>query len=180
MGRTPDLSFSGINSALCEACDVHDNITQYNDYYGIDTGGAVDTVVHHNVVTNNGNSTINGGNGINCGACESVEIADNEIGSNGWTRGGAQIQVTTYDGGSSGFSISAQNVAIRRNHLICANCNELGVQVLSDPPHTTIEDNSTNGCTILKGYVLHLTKAEIHRNRQEGVAPLVKTDFSSG
>jgi hypothetical protein len=158
---------AGINSALCDGCDVHDNTSNYNAFYGIDAGGAVNTTVRHNVITNNGNSQINNGNGINCGACQSVDIADNLIANNGWTGGGPQIHVTTYDGGVSGFSISAQNVSIRRNRLICANSNEVGVIVLSDPPHMTIEDNWTEGCTTLKGYVLHVTNAQVQRNRQD-------------
>jgi parallel beta-helix repeat protein len=158
---------AGINSALCQGCDVHDNTSRYNDFYGIDAGGAIDTKIRNNTITNNGNSAINNGNGINCGACQSVEIADNLIGSNGWTGGGPQIHVTTYDGGVSGFSISARNIAIRRNHLICANSNEMGLIVLSDPPYTTIEDNWTEGCEPFKGYVLHLTNAQVHRNRQD-------------
>ena len=158
---------AGINSALCDECDVHDNTVQYNAFYGIDAGGAADTKVHHNVISNNGNSIANNGNGINCGACRNVEIADNLIANNGWTAGGAQIHVTSYDGGVSGFALSAQDDAIRRNHLICTNSNEVGLQVLSDPPRTTVEDNWTEGCTTFKGYVLHTTNAQVHGNRED-------------
>ncbi len=167
---------AGINSALCTRCNVHDNLAAYNDFYGIDTGGAVETVVHHNTISNNGNATIDNGNGINCGACQHVDITGNVISSNGWSAGGAQIHLTTYDGGTSGFSISARDIKVRENHLVCANSNEVGLLVLSDPPNTTVEDNWAEGCAPFKGYVLHVTRAEVHRNRQDNWSE--GTDFT--
>lgn len=164
-GRSAEVA--GINSALCRECDIHGNTSEYNDYYGIDSGGAVDSTVHDNVITNNGNATVNSGNGINCGACRSVDISNNLIGSNGWANGGAQIHITTYDSGIAGLPLSAQNISVRGNRLICANSNEVGVQVLSDPPDTTIEDNWAQGCTLLNGYVLHVTTPKVHGNRQD-------------
>lgn len=161
---------AGINSALCTRCDVHDNLTAYNDFYGIDAGGAVDTVVRRNTVSNNGNAAINSGNGINCGACQHVDIKSNLISGNGWIAGGAQIHITTYDGGTSGFSMSAQDVKVTQNHFICTNGNQVGLLVLSDPPNTTVEDNRAEGCAPFKGYVLHLTRAEVHRNMQDNWA----------
>ena len=67
----------------------------------------------------------------------------------------------------AGFATSAQDIAIRRNHLICGNSEEVGLLVLSDPPHIIVEDNRAEGCTTLKGYVLHVTSAEVRRNRQD-------------
>lgn len=164
-GRSSE--FAGINSALCEKCIVHENVTRFNDFYGIDTGGAVQTKITNNIATNNGNSTIHSGNGINCGACEEVDISDNLLASNGWMEGGTQIHVVTYDGGVSGFSLAARDIRIKHNHLICANGNQLGLLVLSDPPGTIVEDNRTEGCSVFNGYILHLTHAEVHGNRQD-------------
>lgn len=166
-GAGTGSTVAGINGALCEGCDIHDNTSRYNAFYGIDAGGAIHTIVHHNVVTNNGNGAIDNGNGINCGACQSVDIDDNLVGGNGWTGGGPQIHITTYDGAVAGFATSAQDIAIRRNHLICGNSEEVGLLVLSDPPHIIVEDNRAEGCTTLKGYVLHVTSAEVRRNRQD-------------
>jgi parallel beta-helix repeat protein len=166
-GTGKSSEFAGINSALCEYCNVHDNVTRFNDFYGIDTGGAVRTKITNNIVTKNGNSTIRNGNGINCGACEEVDISDNLLDRNGWMEGGAQIHVVTYDGGTSGFSMAAHDIRIGHNRLICANSNQLGLLVLSDPPGMTIEENRTEGCAPFNGYVLHLTHAAVHGNRQD-------------
>jgi len=166
-GMGAGSAVAGINAALCKECDIHDNTAEFNDYYGIDSGGAIDSRIHDNVIKNNGNAAANNGNGINCGACRGVEISKNMIGSNGWANGGAQIHITTYDAGIAGLPLPAQNVAVRANHLTCANANEVGLQVLSDPPGTIVEDNWTEGCAPLKGYVLHVTGAQIHRNRQD-------------
>jgi parallel beta-helix repeat protein len=171
---------AGINSALCEGCNVHDNTVQDNAFYGIDTGGAVHTKIHDNIITSNGNSDINGGNGINCGACQSVEIADNLIARNGWTGGGAQIHVTTYDGGIAGFSMSAHHISVRRNRLICANAYQVGLLVLADPPYTTVEDNLTAGCSTFHGYVLHVTNAQVHGNRQDNWIDGSRVALTSG
>jgi parallel beta-helix repeat protein len=158
---------AGINTALCERCDVHDNTSDHNDFYGIDVGGAVDTTVRHNIVTDNGNPTIDNGNGINCGACRHVEILDNAIRNNGSGAGGPQVHITTYDGGISGFSLAAQNITIRGNILACGNSKQIGLLVLSDPPHMVIENNRAQGCAPLLGYVLHLTGARLHANQQD-------------
>jgi hypothetical protein len=158
---------AGINAALCEQCDIHDNISDHNDFYGIDVGGAVHTRVRHNLVTDNGNPTIGNGNGISCGACRYVSILDNVIRNNGAGAGGPQIHVTTYDGGVSGFALPAQNITIRGNTLACANSRQIGLLVLSDPQNMIIEDNRTHGCAPMLGYVLHTTAAQLHGNQQD-------------
>jgi parallel beta-helix repeat protein len=167
-GNRSDVA--GINAALCEKCTVHDNTSGHNDFYGIDVGGAVDTTIRHNTVTDNGNSTIDNGNGINCGACRHVEILNNALSNNGSGGGGPQIHITSYDGGISGFSLAAQNITIRGNVLACGNSKQIGLLVLSDPPHMIIENNRTQGCSPLLGYVLHVTSARLHANREDGWA----------
>jgi parallel beta-helix repeat protein len=166
-GTGKSSGVAGINSALCEECYVTNNVTRFNDFYGIDAGGAVHTRIQKNVVSNNGNATINNGTGISCGACEDVDILDNVIESNGWSAGGAQVYVTTYDAGVSGFSLPAKNIVVKRNRVVCGNDRQLGVLVLSDPPNMTVEGNRAEKCAILQGYVLQVTNGVVRGNQQD-------------
>lgn len=169
-GTGTSNTIAGINSALCEHCDIHDNTSQFNDFYGIDAGGAFHSTVQHNSVANNGNAEANNGNGINCGACRYVAINDNVISRNGWAGGGAQIHVTRYDAGTAGFPFSATDISIKRNRIICGNELETGILLLADPPHSDIEDNRAESCQAFKGYVLHLTAGKVLNNRQDSWA----------
>ena len=166
-GTGTSTGIAGINSALCEQCTVHDNTSEYNDFYGIDAGGALHSTFQRNVISNNGNAMANNGNGINCGACRYVEISDNTISRNGWTGGGAQIHVTRYDAATAAFPFPATNISMIRNRLVCGQEPETGLLVLADPPETVVEENSTEKCQPLKGYVLHLTAGRINGNHQD-------------
>jgi hypothetical protein len=156
--------------ANCSQCNIHDNTTKFNDFYGIDAGGATYTKIHDNIVVSNGNATANSGIGINCGACQHTDIERNFVSSNGTATAGTQIRVSLYDGPGIvgvGFSTTAQDVTIRSNHVVSAFGVQLGVWVTQDPQNMVIEDNFSEGAGDFQAFVLETTVAQIHRNRQD-------------
>ena len=97
---------------------VTGNQVQGNKYFGIDFGGSRYGRVSNNAVwgTDDGSG---GGTGINLGACQHVECADNDLVDNG-TR---QISVARYDAGTYWFAWDGYGIAVRRNRIIETRAN---------------------------------------------------------
>lgn len=143
------------------------NTAEQNEYYGIDAGGAYESIVANNIVRFNGNATANNGTGINAGAAIRTIVAANNLVNNGSAGAGIQIYVPAYDSNGTtvgGLPYRASGVAINGNTITLDNNNQVGIYLHQGPEECRVTNNSVTGGTANLAIVIESPSCYVRGN----------------
>ena len=151
------VTFAGIlfnvYQGLCQG-----NITDANEFYGIDAGGCYESIVSGNSAFFNGNATAGSGVGINIGGCVNVRCVENTLIDNGSAGAGNGVGVLAFsyetNGSTGGLPYRTNGLSISNNTVTVTKTTQVGVHVTQGGDLVTVHNNVIRGSTQNRAIIL--------------------------
>ena len=129
-----------------------DNVCVANALFGIDAGGAYESIIDNNVCSFNGGTTLTPtGIGINLGAAVNTSCDNNVLINNGSGGAGNGIQIYCpgydYGGINRGFPFRSSNISICDNVITCTQVNQVGIEIRQGGDNFVIQNNMIRNAT---------------------------------